>query len=120
MSVDPGAGCLGAKRKDGQRMRAATEAAVRNILSIDTEVKQESVEKAIAILRGEIDPPKLVRSIPFKTVRELLGIHRRTLDYYLSKGYLDRVYGGGTRAIGVTQESFERFTSRTIKRPKLR
>lgn len=41
----------------------------------------------------------LIKEVTPEKVMKLLGVHRRTLDYYLDKGYLDRVYGGGKRAI---------------------
>ena len=41
-------------------------------------------------------------------------ITRRTLDNYLERGLLDRVYAGGKKAIGVSRESFIRFTTRRV------
>ena len=41
----------------------------------------------------------------------MLHIHRRTLEYYISRGHFDKVYGRGERAIGVTRDSFVRFTT---------
>ena len=100
-------------------MKAQTEAAIRNIVAIDTEIKQSDLEKAINVLRGNSDGTEgLVHVLRRKEVMKLLGVHRRTLDYYLDKGYLDRVYGGGKRAIGVSRESFERFTSRRVGKVK--
>ena len=47
---------------------------------------------------------------------EILKVKRRTLRHYIYRGYLDRVYGGGCRAIGVTRESLLRFmTHRTVE-----
>ena len=47
---------------------------------------------------------------------EILKVKRRTLRHYIYRGYLDRVYGGGSRAIGVTRESLLRFmTHRTVE-----
>lgn len=48
----------------------------------------------------------------------LLFISRRTLDYYLKRGYLDRVYGGGcVNSIGVSRESFLRFQRLRVRHP---
>ena len=47
-----------------------------------------------------------------KDVVKYLHICRRTLDNYVAKGYLDRVYGGTGRAIGISRASYERFTER--------
>ena len=91
-------------------MKDQTEAAIRNIASIDGEISKEMLEQAIDILRGEMAGRNdLVHVMKRKDVMKHLGIHRRTLDYYLEKGYLERVYGGGQKAIGVSRESFLRF-----------
>ena len=37
----------------------------------------------------------LTHVIRYKDVLKWLKIHRRTLDYYIQRGYLKRVYGGG-------------------------
>ena len=91
-------------------MKDQTEAAIRNIASIDGEITPEMLNQAIDILRGEMAGRNdLVHVMKRKDVMKHLGIHRRTLDYYLEKGYLERVYGGGQKAIGVSRESFLRF-----------
>ena len=96
-------------------MKAETEQMVRSILGMDREIAAEDVEKAIRVLKGEPDDNRdLVHVMKRKDVMKLLGIHRRTLDYYLERGYLDRVYGGGERAIGVSRESFLRFQSQRV------
>ncbi len=89
-------------------MKPETEQMLRNVASIDGGIRQEDLERAIRILRGDSD--EVVQVMRRKEVMKLLGIHRRTLDYYLKRGYLDRVYGGGERAIGVSRESYVRFT----------
>ncbi len=38
----------------------------------------------------------------------------RTVIYYIERGYLERVYGSGPRAIGVTKESLARFMTRHV------
>ena len=91
-------------------MKDQTEAAIRNIASIDGEITPEMLNQAIAILLGEMAGRNdLVHVMKRKDVMKHLGIHRRTLDYYLGKGYLQRVYGGGKKAIGVSRESFLEF-----------
>lgn len=94
-------------------MRMETETAVRSIVCIDAEVSREMLEKALRILRG-IDPDNepIVHNVRFKDARDILQVSRRTLRHYMDSGYLDRVYGGGIRAIGVTRESLIRFMSR--------
>jgi len=93
-------------------MKIETENAVRSILSLDPEVSQENLEKAIHILWGRVDTEDdLVHVLRYKEVTGLLHIHRRTLEYYIEKGYLDRVYGPGERALGISRDSFIRFTT---------
>lgn len=98
------------------RMRIETETAVRSIVCIDTEVTREMLEKALDILRGKSpEEDVIVHNIRFSDAMEILMVSRRTLRHYLDSGYLDRVYGGGRRAIGVTRESLVRFmTRRTV------
>ena len=54
----------------------------------------------------------LTHVIRYKDVLKWLKIHRRTLDYYIQRGYLKRVYGGGERAIGVSRDSYLKFIAR--------
>lgn len=90
-----------------------TETAVRSIVCIDTEVTREMLEKALDLLRGKTpEEDVIVHNIRFADAMEILMVSRRTLRHYLDSGYLDRVYGGGRRAIGVTRESLVRFMSR--------
>ncbi len=102
-------------------MKPETEAAVRSIVSADAEVTKEMLERAVDILRGRCRSDEdLVHTVKFKHARELLGVSSRTLSYYLDNGYLDRVYGCGKRALGVTRESLFRFQQRrlVVKREK--
>ena len=93
-------------------MKIETENAVRSILSLDPEVSQENLEKAIHILWGRVESEDdLVHVLRYKEVMNLLHVHRRTLEYYIDKGYLDRVYGRGERALGISRDSFIRFTT---------
>ena len=80
---------------------------------MDSEVVKADMDRAINILNGRYeDDNDLVHVIRRKDAMKWLGVHRRTLDYYLKMGYLDRVYGGGRRALGISRESFIRFTTR--------
>ena len=100
-------------------MRIETETAVRSIVGFDSEVTKEMVERAIDILRGKTDADGgeiTVHNVRFGDAMEILKVKRRTLRHYIYRGYLDRVYGGGCRAIGVTRESLLRFmTHRTVE-----
>ena len=97
-------------------MKIETENAVRSILSLDTEVAQSDMERAIMLLHGKVQSDEdLVHVLRYKEVMDLLHVHRRTLEYYINKGYLDRVYGRGERALGVSRDSYLRFTTqRTV------
>ena len=99
-------------------MKEETEAMIRNLAKMDGEVKDEDLERAITILRGEKeDGGELIHVMKRKDVMKHLKIHRRTLDYYLNRGLLDRVYGGGRKkALGVSRESFLRFQAQRARR----
>jgi len=100
-------------------MRIETETAVRSIVGFDAEVTKEMVEQAIDILRGKAAADGgeiIVHNVRFSDAMEILKVKRRTLRHYIYRGYLDRVYGGGCRAIGATRESLPRFmTHRTVE-----
>ena len=98
-------------------MKIETENAIRSIAATDPDVNREILNQAIDILNGKAMVEKaqesepLVKVIRFTDVCDLLKIHRMTLQYYLSKGYLDRVYGAGKRALGISRDSYIRFTT---------
>ena len=95
-----------------EKMRMETENAVRSIVNIDPEITREMIEQAIDVLRGRTEEVVLVHNVRFRDAQEILKVSRRTLRHYLDSGYLDRVFGGGRRAIGVTRESLLRFMTR--------
>ena len=99
-------------------MKMETETAVRSIVSMDAEVSKENLERAIDIMRGKVESDEdLIHNIRSKDAQELLKVSRRTLSYYIDNGYLDRAYGCGDRALGVSRESLLRFmTRRVVKR----
>ena len=101
-------------------MKIETENAIRSILSLDDQVGKADLEKAILILHGKVESDEdLVHVLRYKEVMDLLHVHRRTLEYYIEKGYLDRVYGRGERALGISRDSYLRFTTRrTVVRNK--
>ena len=98
-------------------MKSETETLIRNIISLDPEVAKENLERAIDIMRGKVESDEdLIHNIRFKDAQELLKVSRRTLSYYIDHGYLDRVYGCGDRALGVSRESLLRFMNRRVVR----
>jgi len=100
-------------------MKAETETAVRSIASIDPEITKEMLEHAIDILRGNVRSEEdLIHVVKRKDVMKILCISRRTLDYYLKRGYLDRVYGSGrVNSVGVSRESLLRFQRLRVGHP---
>ena len=98
-------------------MKPQTEKVLRSIFAVDSEIKGEDVERAIAVLRGQPNEDSdLIRVIPYREVLDRLKVNKYTLRYYVKRGYLTKVRGAGNRAIGVTMESFNRFTLlRTIR-----
>ena len=93
-------------------MKSETETLLRNIISLDPEITKENAEKAIDIMRGKVvTDDDLVHVLRYKEVMDLLHVHGRTLEYYIDKGYLDRVYGRGERALGISRDSYIRFTT---------
>lgn len=99
-------------------MKVETENAVRNVLAIDGEIEESVIERAISILKGQLEED--LPTIPYlsrKVVMKHLKCHRRTLDYYLQKGLLERVYRvGGVKAVGVSRESVLRFLELRVQR----
>ena len=98
-------------------MKSETETLIRNVVSLDPEVAKENLERAIDIMRGKVESDEdLIHNIRFKDAQDLLKVSRRTLSYYIDHGYLDRVYGCGDRALGVSRESLLRFMNRRVVR----
>ena len=91
-----------------------TETAVRSIVLTDPDITKEMVEQALDILKGRGVQVEMIHNVRFNDARDILKVSRRTLRHYLDSGYLDRVYGGGRRAIGVSRESLFRFMNRRV------
>ena len=98
-------------------MKVETEQMIRSMAKMDGGINDNDLERAINIMRGvKEDNLDLVHVIRRKEAMKMLGVHRRTLDYYLKMGYLDRVMGGGKSCIGITSESYQRFIRRWVDR----
>ena len=94
-------------------MKPETEIAVRGVPMMDPDITKENIERALDVLRGKADGDEIIiHNVRFRDAQEILKVSRRTLRHYLDSGYLDRVFGGGRRAIGVTRESLLRFMTR--------
>lgn len=99
-------------------MKAQTENAVRGLLALDGEIEAQLIEDAIAVLNGtrlavcpKTDDETIwnVEVLSRGQVAKLLKKHVRTIDYYIRVGLLDRVQGRGSRAMGISRQSFLRF-----------
>lgn len=98
-------------------MKTETENAIRSIASLDPEVSATMIDRVIEIMKGTSkESESLIHVIRYNDALELLKVSRRTLSYYVDKGYLDRVYGCGCRSIGVSRESLLRFLNRRVVR----
>ena len=101
-------------------MKSETETAVRSILSMDASIDKSSLERAIHILRGSPDTEDdMMHVVRRKDAIKILKVHRRTLDYYVSCGYLQRVFGGGKRrALGISRDSLVAFMRQGLDGPR--
>lgn len=101
-------------------MKVETENAVRSILSMDSSVDQSAIERAIHLLRGHPETEEdMIHVVRRKDAIKLLRVHRRTLDYYIKQGYLQRVYGGGRRrALGISRDSLMAFMRTGLEGPR--
>ncbi len=98
-------------------MKPETENAIRSIASLDPEVSTTMIDRVIEMMKGANgDSENLIHVVRFNDTVEMLKVSRRTLSYYLDHGYLDRVYGCGERAIGVSRESLLKFVNRRVVR----
>lgn len=101
-------------------MKNETETAIRSILSMDGTVDKSSLERAMHILRGNPDSEEdMMHVVRRKDALKILKVHRRTLDYYIKCGYLQRVFGGGRRrSLGVSRDSLLAFMRTGLESPR--
>lgn len=96
-------------------MNPLTESTMREMLAMDGEIPPTDIERAIGILNGCPERHEdLVHVLRYDEVMRMLKVTREGLKYYIRKGYLVRVFGSGSRAIGITQDSYQRFTQRRL------
>lgn len=101
-------------------MKIETENAIRSIVSIDDTVDKSIIERVIHLLRGSPESEEdMMHIVRRKDALKILKVHRRTLDYYISCGYLQRVFGGGRRrALGISRESLMAFMRTGLETPR--
>ena len=94
-------------------MTHQTEATVRAVLKADGGVDDAGINAALAMLnrrrKDAAAPPRILR---IGDVMNLLSVSRPTVRRYVKFGHLALFYGRERRALGVTSESFVRFTER--------
>ena len=93
-------------------MKNQTEMTLRSILALDASVAKTDVERAMALLRGNpTNEDDLVHVMRYSEAMDRLGVSRKTISYYVRRGQLKRVFGcGRQRALGISWESYHRFT----------
>ncbi len=102
-------------------MKPETEMTVRAILGADKSVDAGCIDKVIDMLHNDGNSMMdMIHVVRFKDAMDILRVHRMTLQYYLNNGYLDRVYGCGKRALGVSRESLLKFINRRVIRTSSR
>lgn len=92
-------------------MKASTEQTVRAIVGTDSEVDPSLVEGALNLLHGRKDEDaELTSVIRIKDVCTLLGRSQTSVQKYIKRGLLQRVRAAGKWTLGVSMESYIRFT----------
>lgn len=96
-------------------MTKQTEGSLRSILDIDGEIDKCLIDRAIAIMKGNPHRESdLCRVVSFQEACHTLGVDRQTIQGYIRKGYLSRVFGIGGRAIGINSNSLDAFRTPRI------
>lgn len=96
-------------------MTKQTEQSIRSILHLDSEIDKCLIDRAIAIMKGNPDcDSDLCRIVSFKETCRILEVGRQTIQGYIRKGYLSRVFGIGGRAIGINSNSLDAFRTPRI------
>ena len=97
-------------------MKTEIHKLVTMLAAKDPSIKPENLEKALAFLNRKEDPiHDPYRVIPYKDVVRMLGMKRLSIEILIQRGYLERGHVPGRKyAIGVTRESYRRFTERPV------
>ena len=96
-------------------MRAQTEFGIRAVISLDEELRNFDIERAIDILKGSPkDISDICTVVSYHEAMRILEVSRPALNGYIRAGYITRVFGLGGRAIGINGNSLEAFRHRRI------
>ena len=94
-------------------MTSDTEEMARSLLEMDGTVPKDAIDKAMAILRGQVpDEDAPLYTVKPKDAAKLLRVSRRTVYRFLDNGILQRVYEGRTNAVGISRDSLVRMFDR--------
>lgn len=84
-----------------------TKAAVLAILAVDSGVTDSERVAIENVMSGRRIHPGGIVTI--RNAASRLGVHYNTVLKYVKAGRLNPIMGSGERAIGISEESFERF-----------
>ena len=92
-------------------MKPSSEVALRSVLAADNEINGEVAERAISALKdSRPETDKLIEVLRIGKVCRMLCLSRTAIQRYLNAGLLNRVTGAGRWTLGVSKESYIRFT----------
>ena len=97
-------------------MKTEIQNLVNMLAAKDPSIKPENLKKALGFLNRKEDPTQdPYRIILYKDVMRMLGVTRLAIEKLIERGYLERGYVDGRKyALGVTRESYRRFTERPV------
>ena len=97
-------------------MRSEVYALITDLAARDPSIRPENLKKALGYLNRREDPMHdPYRVIPYKDIMRMLGVTRLAIEKLIERGYLERGYVDGRKyALGVTRESYRRFTERPV------
>ena len=89
---------------------------ITDLAAKDPSIKPENLKKALGFLNRKEDPMQdPYRVILYKDVMRMLGMARLSIEKLIERGYLERGHVPGRKyAVGVTRESYRRFTERPV------
>ena len=97
-------------------MRIEVYNLITDLAARDPSIKPENLKNALGFLNRREDPMHdPYRVIPYKDVVRMLGMKRLSIEILIQRGYLERGHVPGRKyAVGVTRESYRRFTERPV------
>ncbi len=94
-------------------MTTTIENLFKTIASSDETITREDIDTALNILLNrQTEEKPLVSVMKTWEVASLLGIHKNTVHKYIAKGLFAKVYGANKFLLGISRESYIRFTEK--------